>query len=88
DTNAPHRLVDGQYGNRRATVEKACADLGVATLRDVADADADAAVAALSSPAAQRVRHVLGEIRRVREVADLLDRGRIADIGDALNRSH
>ena len=86
DTNAPHRLVDGQYGNRRATVEKACADLGVATLRDVADADA--AVAALSSPAAQRVRHVLGEIRRVREVADLLDRGRIADIGDALNRSH
>ena len=86
DTNAPHRLVDGQYGNRRATVEKACADLGVATLRDVADVDA--AVAALSSPAAQRVRHVLGEIRRVREVADLLDRGRITDIGDALNRSH
>ncbi|MFC9760601.1 galactokinase [Rhodococcus jostii] len=86
DTNAPHRLVDGQYGNRRATIEKACADLGVATLRDAADPDA--AVAALSSPAAQRVRHVLGEIRRVREVADLLDRGRIADIGDALNRSH
>ncbi|MFC9355686.1 galactokinase [Rhodococcus sp. NPDC057014] len=86
DTNAPHRLVDGQYGNRRAAVEKACADLGVATLRDVADADA--AVAALSSPVAQRARHVLGEIRRVREVADLLDRGRIADIGDALNRSH
>lgn len=31
---------------------------------------------------------MLGEIRRVREVADLLDRGRITDIGDALNRSH
>ncbi|OUS90050.1 galactokinase [Rhodococcus sp. NCIMB 12038] len=86
DTNAPHRLVDGQYGNRRAAVEKACADLGVVTLRDVADPDA--AVAALSSPAAQRARHVLGEIGRVREVADLLDRGRIADLGDALNRSH
>ncbi|MFW2236845.1 galactokinase [Rhodococcus opacus] len=86
DTNAPHRLVDGQYGNRRATVEKACADLGVATLRDVVDVDA--AVAALSSPAAARTRHVLGEIRRVTEVADLLDRGRITDIGDALNRSH
>lgn len=84
DTNAPHRLVDSQYGNRRAAVEKACADLGVATLRDVADA----AVAALSSPAAQRARHVLGEIGRVREVADLLDRGRVADLGDALNRSH
>ncbi|REE72962.1 galactokinase [Rhodococcus wratislaviensis] len=86
DTNAPHRLVDGRYGNRRAVIEKACADLGIAGLRDVADADA--AVAALSSPAAQRARHVLGEIDRVREVADLLDRGRIADIGDALNRSH
>ncbi|GCE36160.1 Galactokinase [Rhodococcus wratislaviensis] len=86
DTNAPHRLVDGQYGNRRAAVEKACADLGVATLRDVADADA--AVAALSPLAAQRARHVLGEIGRVREVAGLLDRGRIADVGDTLNRSH
>ncbi|MFC9553239.1 galactokinase [Rhodococcus sp. NPDC056960] len=86
DTNAPHRLVDGQYGNRRAAVEKACADLGVATLRDVPDPDA--AVAALGSPAAARARHVLTEIRRVTEVAGLLDRGRIADIGDALNRSH
>ncbi|MFC0449749.1 galactokinase [Rhodococcus jostii] len=86
DTNAPHRLVDGQYGNRRATIEKACADLGVTTLRDVVDADA--AVAALSSPAAARTRHVLTEIRRVTEVARLLDRGRIADVGDALTRSH
>ncbi|MBC2642763.1 MULTISPECIES: galactokinase [unclassified Rhodococcus (in: high G+C Gram-positive bacteria)] len=86
DTNAPHRLVDGRYGNRRAAIEKACADLGVATLRDVDDADT--AVAALGSPAAARARHVLTEIRRVTEVAGLLDRGRIADTGDALNRSH
>lgn len=88
DTNARHRLVDGQYGNRRSAIEKACSDLRVATLRDVPDADPGAVVAALDPLVAKRARHVLAEIGRVREVSDLLDRGRITDIGDALNRSH
>ncbi|MCQ4121005.1 galactokinase [Rhodococcus tibetensis] len=87
DTNAPHRLVDGQYGTRRATIEKACAELGVHTLRDIRDVDG--ALASLASPeSVRRVRHVLGEIRRVIEVADLLAQNRISDIGGVLTRSH
>ncbi|AOW94241.1 galactokinase [Rhodococcus sp. WMMA185] len=87
DTNAPHRLVDGQYGNRRAALEKACAELGVNTLRDIDDEDS--ALRTLTSPeSVKRARHVLSEISRVREVVELLERGRIADIGSLLTSSH
>ena len=37
DTRAPHALVDGQYGERRATCEAAAATLGVPSLRVLAD---------------------------------------------------
>ncbi|EFA23882.1 galactokinase [Bifidobacterium gallicum] len=37
DTCAPHQLNDGQYEARRRTCEQACALLGVATLREIAD---------------------------------------------------
>ncbi|WP_072689885.1 galactokinase [Rhodococcus marinonascens] len=87
DTNAPHRLVDGQYGNRRAALEKACAELGVETLRDIDDADA--ALGSLTAPeSVKRVRHVLTEIRRVSEVVELLTQARIADVGNLLTSSH
>ena len=87
DTNAPHRLADGQYGARRVTIERACADLGVDTLRDIRDVNG--ALAALTVPqSVPRVRHVLAEIRRVVEVTDLLAQNRISDIGDVLTRSH
>ncbi|MBY6537548.1 galactokinase [Rhodococcus sp. BP-349] len=70
DTNAPHRLVDGQYGQRRASIEKACADLGVSTLRGL---DPEAAASAMTDPvSAARVRHVTSEIVRVEKAAELL----------------
>ena len=40
DTRAPHALVDGQYGQRRATCEAAARALGIDTLREVGDLDA------------------------------------------------
>ncbi|MEV0945381.1 galactokinase [Rhodococcus sp. NPDC049939] len=87
DTNAPHRLVDGQYGERRAALEVACAELGVETLRDIDDADA--VLGSLTAPeSVKRVRHVLTEIKRVGEVAELLTLGRVADIGTLLTSSH
>ncbi|KQU07898.1 galactokinase [Rhodococcus sp. Leaf7] len=87
DTNAPHRLVDGQYGARRASIEKACADLGVTTLRGL---DPDTASAAMTDPTtAARVRHVTSEIRRVEQAVDLLD-GTVdlAALGTLLTASH
>jgi galactokinase len=96
DTKAEHALVDGQYAARRATCEQAALLLGAPTLREVADApDAGAAaLAALDDGTAdgavrvRRVRHVLGEIGRVREFVGLLRAGRTDEVGPAMDASH
>lgn len=91
DTRAEHQLADGQYASRRAACERAAAHLGVATLREVTDLDA--ALDALASlPDAdvvvRRVRHVVTEIERVREVERLLDAGRVEAVGPVLTAAH
>lgn len=79
DTRAPHRLVDGQYGRRRAVCEEAARRLHVPTLRVVADAVSDGAhslddvLGRLDDVEQQaRVRHVVTEIHRVRRLVDVL----------------
>lgn len=73
DTNTPHALVDGEYAQRRAQCEAAATMLGVASLRDVADPDA---LAALTDPTLlRRARHVVTENARVLEVVDTLRSG-------------
>ncbi|HZG91320.1 MAG TPA: galactokinase family protein, partial [Pseudonocardia sp.] len=84
DTRVRHRLADGQYGNRRAAVERAAAALGVPSLREVELP----ALAGLDPELARRARHVITEIARVRETVALLDAGRIGDIGPLLDASH
>jgi galactokinase len=82
DTRAPHRLVDGQYAQRRASVEEAAATLG-ASLREVTD------VSALTDPVLRsRARHVVSEIGRVREVLSLTESGRYRELGPLLTASH
>lgn len=85
DTRVRHRLVDGQYGQRRDTVEQAAAALGVATLRDASPED----LTALPDPVQRRrARHVVTEIARVREVTGLLRQRRVREIGPVLDASH
>ncbi len=85
DTRVRHRLSDGQYGQRRDTVERAAAALGVATLREASPGD----LAALPDPVQRRrARHVVTEIARVREVAALLRQRRVREIGPLLDASH
>jgi galactokinase len=88
DTRAPHRLVDSEYAQRRASCEQAAAELGVPSLRDVDDLDA--ALAALADPLLRRrVRHVVSENDRVLGTVTALRAG--ADprsIGAALTASH
>lgn len=87
NTRAAHALVDGQYAARRATCHSAAERLGVATLREVTDADA--ALAALSDDVERRrVRHVLTEIERVRDFVALLEAGRVREVGPLLDASH
>lgn len=107
DTRAPHELVDGQYGQRRASCEQAAALLGVETLREIAPENLaatldqlgrevgqpiDVALAATAAATAdilrKRVRHVVTEIARVQEVAELLRSGHIAEVGTVLTAAH
>lgn len=84
DTRVRHRLADGQYGERRASVEKAATALGLRSLREATLRDLDA----LDGELLRRARHVVTEIARVREVAALLDDRRLRDIGPLLDASH
>lgn len=98
DTRAEHRLVDGQYAARRATCEDAARTLGLGSLRELADD-----VAATGDPAGalavaleklpddvarRRVRHVVTEIGRVRDLVALLRDGRPDAVGPLMNASH
>lgn len=94
DTRAEHQLVDGQYGARRRTCEDAARVLGVTTLREVSDLDAALQVlaaqpdAAAAEVARRRVRHVVTEIARVRQVEALLDAGEVEQVGPVLTAAH
>jgi galactokinase len=84
DTRVRHRLADGQYGARRAAVEKAAAALGLTSLREATVADLDG----LDDELRRRARHVVTEIARVRDVVAALDAGGLGSIGPLLDASH
>lgn len=100
DTRVHHSNSDGQYESRRRQLEEGVAALGVASPRDLADGPADDSADAdrpleevpgwdgLDDVRRRRVRHVVAEIGRVREVAALLAQGRPDDAGPLLVASH
>ena len=89
DTRAPHRLVEGEYADRRRSCEQAAAELGVPALRDVPLAGLDAALARLpDGTQRRRVRHVVTENQRVLDTVRLLRDDRVAEIGPLLSASH
>ncbi|MEO6999806.1 MAG: galactokinase [Terracoccus sp.] len=84
DTRAHHSLVDGQYAARRNQCEEAARDLGVALLADVSPDGLDQTLEAVTDPVARRrAHHVVTEITRVKESAQLLRHGDPVDL-DAL----
>jgi galactokinase len=85
DTHARHELVDGEYGARRRDCEEAARLLGRASLRDAA---LDEVVTLADEQLQRRAHHVVTEIGRVRDVVDILDAARPADIGGYLTASH
>jgi len=93
DTRAEHALVDGQYAERRATCERAAALLGLATLREIPADGLDDALARLAEHDAdgvvrRRVRHVVTEIARTSEFAELVGQGRVTEVGPLMDASH
>ena len=89
DTRSHHSLVDGRYGGRRETCERAAHLLGV---RDLAALDPDHLVQDLATLPDQElraaVRHVVTEVQRVSDVVGRLRAGRMLEAGPTLLASH
>ncbi|MCF2531113.1 galactokinase [Yinghuangia soli] len=89
DTQAPHRLVDGEYARRRRECAEACGHLGIASLRDLEPHALPAALPTIDPVLARRTRHVVTENARVTDTVALLEGG--ADprgLGALLSASH
>lgn len=86
DSRARHQHAGGEYAQRRASCERAAGALGVASLREVTDT---AALAAVPDPVdARRAGHVLTENRRVLAFVDAIERGDHLTAGRLLTESH
>ncbi len=89
DTRASHALNDGQYEKRRRACERAAAELGVPTLREVSPDGLDEALARLSQDELRkRTRHVVTEIARVEAAVAALRGGDLAEVGRLFRASH
>jgi galactokinase len=88
DTGVSHAHSTGGYGDRRASCEAGAQALGVAALRDLGVADLAPAREVLDDVTFRRVRHVVTENARVREVVAALRSGGPQGIGALLDASH
>jgi galactokinase len=88
DSRARHRHAGGDYAARRASCERAAADLGASSLREVQDRG-PSAVAAVTDPVdARRARHVLTENNRVLDLVAALGNTDFAAAGRIFTASH
>ncbi|BBZ21692.1 galactokinase [Mycolicibacter hiberniae] len=88
DSGQRHTHADGEYGARRASCERAAAELGVPSLREVAHRGVEA-LAALSDPVdARRARHVLTENERVLDFVAACAERDFAAAGALFTASH
>jgi galactokinase len=88
DTKAPHRLVDGEYAERRRSCEDAARALGVRALRDVSPSALEDARTLLAPQLFGRARHVVNENARVLAAVQALGAGRFAELGTLISASH
>lgn len=79
------RLADGAYNDRRAACERAAAAMGVASLRDAAEADLGRVADDADRASA---RHVVTENARVTEAVTVLEAGDGPALGAILNAGH
>ncbi|MCW2513317.1 MAG: galactokinase [Mycobacterium sp.] len=88
NSNAPHHHAGGEYAARRASCERAAADLGATSLRDVQDRG-EAVLRGITDPVdARRARHILTENRRVADVVAALEQSDFATAGQIFTASH
>jgi galactokinase len=90
DSRARHAHAGGDYAARRASCERAAADLGVSSLREVQDRGPSASILArVTDPLdARRARHVLTENRRVLDFVAVVSASDFASAGRIFTASH
>lgn len=88
DSRARHRHAGGEYAARRASCERAAAELAVSSLRGVQDRG-PAVLAGVSDPLdVRRARHVLTENRRVLDFVAALGDSDFIAAGRLMTESH
>ncbi|OCB40585.1 galactokinase [Mycobacterium malmoense] len=88
DSRARHSHAGGDYAARRASCERAAADLGASSLREVQDRGPAAAAAVRDPVDARRARHVLSENQRVLDCVAALQDSDFATVGRIFTASH
>ncbi len=88
DTQVHHALVDGGYAERRASCEKAVADLGITSLRDISVSEFVARKAELDEKTYLRAFHGVTEMQRVLDAVALLKAGDFVGFGEVVTEAH
>ncbi|MDT5314158.1 MAG: galactokinase [Mycobacterium sp.] len=88
NSHAPHHHAGGEYAARRASCERAAADLGVNSLRDVQERGESILRGVTDAVDARRARHILTENRRVADVVSALADSDFAAVGRIFTASH
>ncbi|TSA20670.1 MAG: galactokinase [Actinomycetales bacterium] len=88
DTQVHHALVDGGYAERRASCEKAVADLGIASLRDISVAEFVSRKSELDEKTYIRAFHGVTEMQRVLDAVALLKAGDFVGFGEIVTAAH
>jgi galactokinase len=88
NSRAPHRHAGGEYRARRASCERAAADLRVSSLRDVQGRGLSVLDAIADPVDARRARHVLTDNQRVFELVAALAESDFSAAGRILTASH
>jgi galactokinase len=87
NSRAPHQHAGGEYASRRASCERAAADLGVSSLREV-QATGVAVLTSVADPVdARRARHILTDNQRVLDTVVALEKLDFTAIGGLFNAS-
>jgi galactokinase len=87
NSRAPHQHAGGEYAARRASCERAAADLGVSSLRDVQDRGVAVLTAVAEPLDARRARHILTDNQRVLDVVAALEESDFTEMGRLFNAS-
>jgi len=88
NTNVKHKLVGGEYAQRRSQCEKAAQILGVKALRDATMKMLDENKSKLEPVVYNRARHVIEENERTIAATKLIENSEWSKVGELLYASH